>query len=631
MKRLPQPFDVIDPRRVNWLINQSVDGFGLFWDPSVPRIERPTKTIVFTDGSSATFKADPTKDVTLNYHKQKDVKIELAKDAANIITGWVVTHKNGTVEYYDRNGVISRVVSASGNYLNFTSEPWGSENFTPKLTKVQDGNGNKIEIDYQELDPDGNAPVVVTETIHGEVRTTRVIIDDYTGSIKSITTRGNVSALNTYTTIDGVRCIATITAPTGAKQTFTYGKILYVKTPSEITTPVVVQVDIKSSNTADPSSGTVIRYGYGSESQSSSSATIDANNFTGYPIAVTPGTDYPPAGDNCIRKTDEYTYYVTEIHQDIKIKRTYNRFHLQISEVLANISPAETVSITLFTYGNMTAGANIDGQGIRFASWTQKTISYQKASATGTQRKERRITDQCTVDDYGNVTSLLSGKEEIVDASGNLSVTSAGLRTTNTYYPASASVDCPATIKNFFISYLKESVVEYVLAASPSVQTYAYTYVGVRGYDYAVPAGIVYAREIPSMVLVKKTTLNDEEMSSVTYNSATDSPALAQTFFAGTEKTFSVPSPSGEAKINIAYVYETQVDPESSAITLVKKTETHTSTDTSVTPSVVRLSKHASTTFSLASGFYVSKKPSGTPPQLTRVQKQPSATTPKTG
>lgn len=584
--------------------NQSVDGFGLFWDPSVPRIEKPTKTIVFTDGSSATFKADPTTDVTLNYRKLKDVKIELTKDTANNITGWVVTHKNHTVEYYDNNGVISRVVSASGNYLNFTSEPWGSEHFTPKLTKVQDGNGNKIDIDYQEADAEGNYPIVVTETIHGEVRTTRVILED-NGAIKSITNRGNINAVNTFTyiNIDGVKCIETITAPTGAKQTFTYGKILYVKTPAEITTPVVVQVDIKSSNTAD-TSGTVIQYGYGSELPSSPSVTIDAKNFTGYPIAVTPSTDYPPEGDNCIRKTDEYTYYVTEIHQDIKIARSYNRFHLQTAEVLASLTPTGTVSWTRFTYGNMTAGANIDGQGVRFASWTQKTISYQNSSATGTQRKERKVTDQCTVDDYGNVTSLLSGKEEAVDGSGTVTVLSKGILTTNTYYPANSTVSagCPPTIKNYFVSYLKESVVKPDVTTPPAslIQTYAYTYALVNGYDYTVPAGIVYTKTRPYMVLVSKNTLNTTEMSSLTYYSADET--LAKTFYAGTEKTFSVPSPSRKGDFKIAYTYETQVDPDSSAITLVKKTETHTSTDSSVTPPVVKLSKHAATTFSLASG-----------------------------
>lgn len=470
----------------------SSSGFGGSWIPNTPRIEGNNGLIYLSNGAVEKY----TGNYQLQYHRLQDIKIEVLRITESTPTGrgtvtynnYVITHKNGTVEYFDEQGKITRLVSASGHYLDFTYEASNSTSSFPRLLRIQDADGNYIAIDWNDIpnQPGVQAKtVVIRQVIANETKVTKI----YGSQVFGGTTVYGISLPNSetdrfrfeYTTLNGLAYIRKFTNPNGQVQTFSYGTVSYT---NGVTVPVVTQVDTTGANTGDAGKITV-NYEYSN------------NNFTGY----SSGQSMQPGQDNCVLRTDEYTYDVTEKHSDIKIVRTFNRFHLLISETLSAKDQDVERRTVNFAYP-LLREENINEQNANYSLWIQKESLFRDTSG-----RQRTISETRAFDNSGN---LLSKSKN-----GTINV--------YTYYAAAGEDGCPAD-PNGFVRYLKTAYTASDENNPPPLKTLTLRYQAVRGLDYATPKS---GTKSTMLVLTEKTTANGIEMETNGYVASSDGSADA--------------------------------------------------------------------------------------------------------
>lgn len=460
-------------------------GFGENWTINTTRIDLTNNILYLSNG--LVEKLLPVRGLSgkFLYHKVDDCRLEIVeivdRDADGNSTrydNYIVKHKNGTIEYLNEKGFITKMVSASGQCLNFSYEDADVGN---RLKEINDGLGNKITVTYLAR------RVEITQTINSTSRKTTVYFNDTGKLITSISlpndTNNNYEF--EYATIEGGCYIAKISQPNGNVQEFTYEPIKY---SNDTNIQVVKKLTIKGKNT-EPSQ----------EITYSSSGSNPERNFTGYKN----DSNYVPVtgADNCILHTDDYTYQVTETYTDIKYTRVFNRFHLLVNEYIQK--PGETYNRqeTTYEYNKIISGANINGQTNKnFSFWTKKTITYKNS-----QNQTRSVNTTQSVDDYGN-------QLEEVQVSG--------VKVKNIYYPAAGEENkCPQD-PNGFVNYLKSSTIS---AGTEESKTIEFTYQSVTGLSYVEP--IHYANVTPNMVLVKSKTENGKLIqTNMQYFAANDTP-----------------------------------------------------------------------------------------------------------
>ncbi|MGE7885368.1 RHS repeat-associated core domain-containing protein [Bacillus sp. NPDC094077] len=450
------------------------------WTVNIPRLDRTNNLIYLSNG--AVEKVLPASNGTIKflYHKVNDCKIEVVDVEGEDVKEYRVKHKNGTVEYLNHRGFITKLVSASGHCLNFIYEAASSTN--PALTEINDGAGNKITVKYN-----GTVNVEITQTIHSTSRKTTVYFNDDGDVISSISLPNDTNNKYEfeYTTIDNSKYISKISQPNGNVQEFTYEPIKY---SNNINVQVVKKLTVKGKNN-EPSQ----------EITYSSSGSNPERNFTGYKNA----SNYTPVtgADNCILHTDDYTYQVEEKYSDIEYTRVFNRFHLPVAEYIKKPGESYNRQETTYEYNKIISGANINGQtNNNFSFWTKKTITYKNS-----QNQTRSVNTTQSVDVYGN-------QLEEVKVSG--------VKVTNAYYPAAGEGDkCPAD-PHGFVNYLKSSTIS---AGTEESKTTEFTYRSVTGLTYVEP--INNNTVTPNMVLVKNKKENGVfTQKHIRYFAANDTP-----------------------------------------------------------------------------------------------------------
>ncbi|WP_144499451.1 RHS repeat-associated core domain-containing protein [Bacillus sp. FDAARGOS_235] len=443
-------------------------GFGENWTINTPRLDLDNDLIYLSNG--LVEKVLPASNGTIKflYHKVDDCRIETVdivdRDEYGYPIGghrdYRVKHKNGTIEYFDSRGLITKLVSASGHYLNFTYETELVSQ--PLLQEINDGSGNKITVTYL------SGRIEITQTINSTSRKTTVYKDGNKVTSISLPNDTNNKYEFEYNTIEGSRYISKISQPNGSVQKFTYEPIKY---SNDINAQVVKKLTITGKNN-EPSQ----------EITYSSSGSNQERNFTGYKS----DSNYVPVTDvdNCILHTDDYKYQVTETYSDIEYTRVFNRFHLLVTEYIKK--PGETYNRqeTTYEYNNIISGANINGQTNKnFSFWTKKTITYKNS-----QNQTRSVHTTQSVDIYGN-------QLEEVKVSG--------VKVKNVYYPATGEGDnCPSD-PNGFVNYLKSSTISAGIHTPKTIQ---FAYRSVTGLTYVEP--ITYTNVTPNMVLVKNKNEN---------------------------------------------------------------------------------------------------------------------------
>ncbi|MDI2145867.1 hypothetical protein KBJ94_27870 [Pseudomonas sp. ITA] len=529
-------------------------GFGGNWLINSPRIDFLNKVIYFGSGKTARY----TGNFVLEYRRLKDIRIESKRIVDGSASYWntVITHKNGTVEYYNELGAITQLVSASGHRLHFTyvSEPG---EIYQVLSEVHDDNGNQLSIDYGETSPGSTERVItVTQLVAGERSVTKVYIqrDVNRDIVKSISLPNNFAQRFHFDYIaqdDRQVYLSRITTPTGRVQEFAYTSINYNSTQ---TIKVVSTLTTRGNNPVQ-SDQSIVTYEYGN------------NNFTGYPLVNT----QVQGRDNCIYRDDDFTYVVTEVHDDVRFKRTFNRFHLLVSEELLDAQTQVQHVLTSYTYPTV-EGQDINAQPNNFSLWTRKTTKY--ANPAGDIRE---VYEARTFDLYGN---LVSHRDE------------SGLTTTNVYYPADSSLQegCPPTPDGYYVCHLKRSQIKPEGSTS-DMKTLEFKYKKVDGFSYtspvlADPPTIVR----PYMTCIVESKVNGIILSTADYISATENTAATARVFVGMPLWERIPSQ--DKPYNITYSY-------SMVGHQAKVQATHRSTDAEGAV----LEKTTEKTFSLCSGL----------------------------
>lgn len=462
-------------------------GFGKNWTINTPRLDLRNDLIHLSNGAVEKVLPESNGTIKFLYHKVDDCRIEavdiVERDEYGYPIGgyknYRVKHKDGTIEYLNEQGFITKLVSPSGHYLNFSYE--NAQNTNPELKEINDGSGNKITVTYLA------DRIEITQTINSTSRKTTVYFNAALNLITSISLPNDTNNKYEfqYTTIDNSNYLSKISQPNGNVQEFTYEPIKY---SNDTNVQVVKKLTIKGKNN-EPSQ----------EITYSSSGSNQERNFTGYKN----DSNYVPVTgvDNCILHTDDYTYQVVERYSDIQYTRVFNRFHLLVNEYIKKPGEAYNRQETTYEYNNIISGANINGQTNKnFSFWTKKTITYKNS-----QNQTRSVHTTQSVDIYGN-------QLEEVKVSG--------VKVKNVYYPAAGEGDkCPSD-PNGFVNYLKSSTTS---AGTEEPKTIEFTYRSVTGLNYVEP--INNNTVTPSMVLVKNKKENGVfTQKHIRYFAANDTP-----------------------------------------------------------------------------------------------------------
>lgn len=242
------------------------------------------------------------------------------------------------------------------------------------------------------------------------------------------------------------------------------------------------------------------------------------NNFTGYDATISNYTPNP-ATDNCFWKTTDYTYTTVETNESLTpriiIKRTYNRFHLLISETITRDSSEYYRETTQYTYGNMTPSVDINGQtSPKYMLWTSGEKKYEKikegAVVAGQTRTEIRT---CVHDDWGNLTSDKAPS---------------GIEHQYVWYPAAGEADKCDAAPFDMPAYLKLLTIipDQAATVKPASKTKRYTYSKVSGNNssYTLPPSTYDPLGLPVTVYIypfglypKEVTENDVLMATCAY------------------------------------------------------------------------------------------------------------------
>nr|WP_088325925.1 RHS repeat-associated core domain-containing protein [Bacillus cereus] len=541
--------------------------FGKNWTVNIPRLDTSNNLIYLSNGAVEKVLPESGGTIKFLYHKVDDCRIEVVyveeydeeTNSTSRDKHYRVKHKNGTIEYLNANGFITKLVSASGHCLNFSYDAASSEN--PALREINDGSGNKITVKY------GNT-IEITQTINSISRKTTVYVNAARDVISSISLPNDTNNKYEfeYTTIDNGKYISRISQPNGNVQEFTYEPIKY---SNDINVQVVKKLTIKGKNN-EPSQ----------EITYSSSGSNPERNFTGYKK----DSNYVPVrgADNCILHTDDYKYEVKESYSDIEYTRVFNRFHLLVTEYIKKPGEDYNRQENTYEYNKIISGANINGQTNKdFSFWTKKAIKYKND-----QNVMRLANTTRSFDIYGN-------QLEEVKASG--------VRVTNVYYPAAGEEDkCPSD-PNGFVNHLKSSTIS---AGTEEPKTTEFTYQSVTGLNYVEP--IRNNTVTPNMVLVKNKNENGIAIQKhIRYFAANDNP-VPNRLVVGSLKHIKTGS------LNMNFTYSLNGDKltttTTTAATGTTTAATGTTTAATGTTTSGSLSKTSSVTILLSTGLVVEEK-----------------------
>lgn len=403
---------------------------------NVPRIDIQNHRMYFEDGSVEEL-VNTKDEYTFRYRKIKDIKISKKFDfypTAKEYPWFLVEYKGGMVEYYDIYGLLVRMVSPTGHYLEFSylnnmcNKIEAKTGTTDKTATADIAKEvlSKLEIIYTDgvpvsvtktLNPAGTSPVIETANIENKmvcknpswfggcdpldkehyITSVQLPNDErpYLFEYQEVTSSRPLSLNRIITAHGGVYSVTF-----HPRNTLKYGKVGTVMQYIS----VVKSLQFTAQPIPDYTTGSTLKAGDLFQTFSFTGE----NNFTGYSNAesYTP----QPDRDNCLLKAEDYTYTTVEEkdfrNYKLKITRTYNRFHL-LTEEIKDYDHSEYFRETnIYTYGYLTTPGNIDLQtDSRFAFWTTRTTTYEKikngAVEVGKTRSETWVREY---DDWGDLT-----------------------------------------------------------------------------------------------------------------------------------------------------------------------------------------------------------------------------------
>lgn len=386
-------------------------GFGQGWTHNLTRYNHKHHQLHIGHGQS--FQAPPSLqsvtegEVELVLQYAKPYKFKAYVLANKEIR---IQYKSGTCEYLNSSGFLKKIQLIDGRSLLIE---YYSPSRLGKIKSIKDSHGQSLDFFYDESGVQitkNNQSTVSLQIHHNELL--GVVFAD----------GGHVQL--EYTTINQCRVIKQLIHPLGAIESLTYDpEGLHAPSGSpQPTLPAVIHHRIFGNDI--PSSNTTYNY--------------SRHNYLGFAA----GAKFVKNKDNLYERTHNYQYQSTEQNDTQIITRTYNRFHLVISEKIQDANSGIIAAHRKINYPADCTQTITNQPAIYALPISDVTTFYNDA---GEQRPE---THHYNYDKYGN---LLSSTDPF------------GLTHQYEYYPAIGEPGCPAAPSDVPI-YLKQKQV------SPSVK-----------------------------------------------------------------------------------------------------------------------------------------------------------------
>jgi RHS repeat-associated protein len=425
-------------------------------------------------------------------------KVTSDEDGDKTIT-YQITHKSGLIEIlsnadntYDTTVPIE-LYAATGRSLKLVWTNFGEQ---PRLSKIQEGDRELLEIDYTDAQVD-----IVRNPNTTEASTFSLVrANDQLVELKlPLEGEGEEQAAWTFTyeTFDqGITCLSTVTGPAGLLEEVQYkqdGHRLPDGAPYQ-TIPYIILHTVRPGSQQPP-----IETGYN----------FSDHNFLGYDGCY----DWNDGEDNLYRVPDEYQYTSTvQVQGGTETKYTYNKFHLIIDTRQQNGTKQVTQTTTYYALQN----AAFEDQPAQYQLPKMVQITYRDTAS----KASRTETSQHVFDEWGNPTQEIEAN---------------GIKTDRTYYLAAGEKDiktgeiyCPAD-PNGFQRYLKEETVTPAESAyTTPTRSKRYTYQELPAATGACPMDyFVVAQQM--QVLEDGQCISSTELAYVNQSTARDHGRPQQT------------------------------------------------------------------------------------------------------
>jgi RHS repeat-associated protein len=419
-------------------LNGANSGFGSGW--SLPLTCYDMDSCMFTLSGGERYKARQTSTQLVF----DELKLETLKVLCPASGHFDVVHKSGLREelrvYGTSNlAVPTRIVAANGAaiMLDYTAI-----NGEPVLSAVRDTRRTLLSI--------SRTPAQVTLTQYPDSECAAVfgltLANDEISSIRL--PEGGIWSL-TYERIGGLNCLTQITSPLGARELIGY-QVDGHRFPPEAPMRAIPYV---ISHTLFP----------GQQQPSvTTNYEFSQNNFLGFDD---PDIQWSRDGDTLYQSSSNYQYSSTETLMDgarvhRSIKRTYNKYHLLVSQVTTCNRMVTAQSIEY----HLEPGKRFDQQPAQLRMPKVHRLRYDNRKA-GTSREEVTRTE--------------------FDTSGNLlkQVASNGVVTLSEFFPAEGGDGCPADPSGF-VRFEKQRTVlpaPGFAAAAATLVRYRYRMLGDAG------------------------------------------------------------------------------------------------------------------------------------------------------
>lgn len=400
----------------------------LGWRFNIPFLDINAKRCSFLNGvgGSFYFLNGDSGDIKLISNKLKNIKVQFLGDG-----NYTVTHKDGTVEIY--RGGLRNVSAIIDKYGRVTQFEYYSENQVSRIFSVEN-DSNQISFTYN------NDAVIVTEHTGDVIRPvtiTTTTTETNLVVISSVSEPGDDTRKTHFTDIidplSGL-CITSIINPIGLIVDITYKTIKY----DDLTSVRVIDTIVKSG--FDDDQKLIYKYSYSD------------NNYTGYESGIL----QKPGVDNCIYKSTNYVYTVTENALGVETTYVFNRFHL----LIRCITKANYEQIDVSMEYNVISG-DISVQPANY------NLEKKITTLIGGGGSSMTIVNYKNHDDFGNLLSEISP----------------GRRVTYEYYPkdSSHSNGCPPDPYDFFVSHIKKIITINTAVEPNKIDIKEFTYLSLDG------------------------------------------------------------------------------------------------------------------------------------------------------
>ncbi len=428
--------------------SQKNSGYGFGWSGTLSHYDKETKMLQLSTGGNymLTWSSNIP---SIKYHKLDTVHLRGDPSGKYLL---IVTHKDGSEEFFNSDGNVVRLENARGDSLYFH---YTGVQTAVLLGSITDDSGKTLlNVDY------ANTGIQVHSLqADGSMNTVKVVISN--ADLQNILfADGKTQVAFKYAEISGVSgLISNINYSTGASEVLQYTTIP-VPTGGPVLQLHVVKSHFVTPGFNQPMLRTDYTYGLG-----------NGHNFSGYAAGIV----YQHDVDNLYMRPDNYTYQTQVTNNDgSSAITTYNKYHLILKQKLYSPGSHKLISEVDYQYPN----------------WLNSTISSLPANYSLATKITTKAYGATSVDTQGLGGQTLAPVEHSssyeYDNQGNVLKTTKedGTIITNQYAPADAN--------GFVNNIITQTTTPATLPGTPAVlptQT-KISWQTLPSKDKAMPVGV---------------------------------------------------------------------------------------------------------------------------------------------